>query len=87
MMRFGCKTKAPTQDIFQKTMKERLIYDLGYTCMSLPIIITDPNEAQDLEELLEKSDDYVTPIYNTSKLRNIMIRRLRVWDVEGLLDC
>ena len=87
MSKLGCKTIAPTLDVLHETIKQRHLFTVGMSCMALPVILVDSKEAPDLSELLEKADDCVTSMYDSPKLRRILVRRLRLWDAEGLLQC
>ncbi|CAG5074016.1 Protein of unknown function [Cotesia congregata] len=53
MRKIECKTSAPTLEYITKILAEKEFVGFLFTCTSLPTMIIDKSNAQDLEEMLE----------------------------------
>nr|XP_033331995.1 uncharacterized protein LOC117223692 [Megalopta genalis]XP_033331996.1 uncharacterized protein LOC117223692 [Megalopta genalis]XP_033331997.1 uncharacterized protein LOC117223692 [Megalopta genalis] len=86
MKQLKCKTPPPTIDDIKKCMKERAIYGLISSVTVLPVLLLDKSQAKDIDEMVLKDGQYDNPGYRNPIYRQVMTKRIPMFDEMGLLD-
>jgi len=84
MKQLDCKTQPPTKEELKASMKQRASYGMIASMTILPLIMSDKDEAKDLDEIM--NNDGHTPGYKNELYKKIMMKRIPIFDELGLLD-
>lgn len=86
MKQLECKTQPPTMEQVKDEMKKRINYEMISSFTILPIMFSNKNEAQDLDEIMKEDGSYENPGYKTDIYRKAITKRILLYDEMGLLD-
>ncbi|XP_076679145.1 uncharacterized protein LOC143374695 [Andrena cerasifolii] len=86
MKQLSCKTAPPSVQEIKQYMKEREICAMIFSITVLPIILLDKSEAKDIDELLSIDGTHDNPGFRNPVYKKIMVKRLRKYAENGLLD-
>lgn len=86
MINVGCKTRPPTFEELQKSMKERAILGAITSFTVLPVALVDKSDVKDADEMWTADGELLdNPGLKSETFRKIMNRRLPLFDADGLL--
>lgn len=84
MKQLECATQPPTKQELKASMKQRAAYGMIASFAILPLIMSNKDEAKDLDEIMNTQGD--APGYTNELYKNIMMKRIPMYDKLGLLD-
>jgi len=85
MEQLNCETQPPTKDELKASLKRRAAYGMIASFTVLPIVLCSKSEAKDINEILS-TDNFINPGVKSESFKNLMIKRLPLYDEWGLLD-
>lgn len=87
MKQVGCKTQPPTMEKLKASLKERAIYGMIASFTVLPLVVCHHDEVKDFDEMMSQDGGYENPGYKGKLYRQIIAKRIPMYDELGLLDC
>lgn len=85
MKQLDCKTQPPTMEELKAALKQRSSYGMISSFSVLPIVLCCKTLVKDLDEIMG-SDDFTSPGIKSELFKNVMMKRLPLYDEWGLLD-
>lgn len=84
MKQLGCKTQPPAIEELKAVLKQRASYGMIASFAVLPIVLCSKSDVKDFDEIL--SDGFQSPGVKGESYKNVMMKRLPLYDEWGLLD-
>lgn len=85
MNQIGCKTPLLTLEKLYQELKNHAVYGMVITLTILPLMLDDKSDSMLLDEIeILESTKY--PCLKSARFRQILMKRLPVFDKMGLLD-
>ncbi|XP_018057094.1 PREDICTED: uncharacterized protein LOC108692984 isoform X2 [Atta colombica] len=85
MKQLNCKTQPPTMKELKASIKRKASYGMMASFTILPFLLCCKSEAKNLDEVL-CSSTYMNPGLKSEIFKEILIKRLPLYDEWGLLD-
>ncbi|XP_014474316.1 PREDICTED: uncharacterized protein LOC106744243 isoform X2 [Dinoponera quadriceps] len=86
MKQLGCKTQPPTMEKLKKSLKERAAYEMIASFTILPIVLCKKADVKGFDEIMSKDGSYDNPGFQGKIFKKIMLKRIPLYDEQGLLD-
>lgn len=80
------QTRAPSLSYIRKILIEKEIIGFITASISLPFLLLDQSQTQNVDEILENNDYINYDAYNNEVYKKIMIQRLQEWETLGLFE-
>lgn len=87
MKQVGCKTQPPTMEKLKASLKERAAYGMIASFTVLPLVVCHSDDVKDFDEIMSQDGGYENPGYKGKLYRQIITKRIPMYDEMGLLDC
>ena len=85
MKQLNCKTQPPTMKELKASIKRKISYEMVVSFIILPLLVCCKSEAKDFDEIL-CNNTYMNPGLKSESLKEILIKKLPLYDEWGLLD-
>ncbi|KAI4473883.1 hypothetical protein M0802_015893 [Mischocyttarus mexicanus] len=86
MKQLNCKTLPPSKETLQKAIKERELLSMTSSFAILPLVLIDKKDAKDFDEIIRRDGSYDNSAYKSDLYRQVMTKRIPIYDQLGLLD-
>jgi len=85
MKQLGCKTQPPIMEELKAILKRRASYGMIAAFTVLPIVMCCKTQVKDLDEIMD-TENFSNPGQKGESYKQVMMKRLPMYDEMGLLD-